>query len=86
MRVLLFRGEALLSILRAERADLNVIHPKITLNQTVAFLGLVLSLSLFMLMTRYGVPEKIAFGAAILSILVVAIFWTAINLGDDDED
>jgi hypothetical protein len=60
--------------------------PKITLNQCVAFLGLVLSLSVFLLMTRYGVPERIAFGSAILSILVVAIFWTAVNLGDDDEE
>ncbi len=60
--------------------------PKITLNQVVAFMGLVLSLSLFTLMTKYGVPEKIAFGSAILCIIVVAIFWTCINLGDDDED
>ncbi|MBX9687202.1 MAG: hypothetical protein K2X27_10905 [Candidatus Obscuribacterales bacterium] len=60
--------------------------PKITLNHCVAFLGLVLSLSVFLLMTRYGVPERIAFGSAILSILVVAIFWTAINLTDEDED
>ena len=60
--------------------------PKITLNQAVAFLGLVLSASVFLLMTRYGVPERIAFGSAILSVLVVSIFWTAVNLGDDDED
>lgn len=60
--------------------------PKISLNQAVAFLGLVLSASVFVLMTRYGIPEKIAFGSAILSILVVAIFWTAVNLGDEDED
>ena len=60
--------------------------PKINLNQCVAILGLVLSLSVFLLMTRYGIPERIAFGSAILSILVVAIFWTAVNLGDDDEE
>ncbi len=60
--------------------------PKITLNQAVAFLGLVLSLSVFLLMTRYGVPEKIAFGSAILSILVVSIFWTAVNLADPDDE
>ena len=60
--------------------------PKLTLNHAVAFLGLVLSLSVFCLMTRYGVPEKIAFGASILSILTVSIFWTAIKLTDDDDE
>lgn len=60
--------------------------PRISLNQAVAFMALVLSLSVFVLMTRYGIPERIAFGSAILSILVVAIFWTAVNLGDDDEE
>lgn len=63
-----------------------VFAPRISLNHAVAFMGLVLSLSVFVLMTRYGIPERIAFGSAILSILVVAIFWTAVNLGDDDEE
>lgn len=59
--------------------------PKITLNHAVAFLGLVLALSVFVLMTKYGMPQKIAFGAAILSVLVVSIFWTSVNLADEDE-
>jgi hypothetical protein len=39
-------------------------------------------------MTKYGIPSKIAWGSAILCILTVSIFWTAvtINLDDDDED
>ena len=49
-------------------------------------MGVVLAASVFLLMTRYGIPERIAFGSAILSILVVSIFWTAVNLGDEDED
>lgn len=60
--------------------------PKISLNHIVAFLGLVLASSVFVLMTKYGIPQKIAFGAAILSVLVVSIFWTSVNLTDDDED
>jgi hypothetical protein len=36
-------------------------------------------------MTKYGIPQKIAFGAAILSVLVVSIFWTSVNLADEDE-
>lgn len=65
---------------------IQVFAPRITLNHAVAFLGVVLASSVFLLMTRYGVPEKIAFGSAILSVLVVSIFWTAVNLGDEDED
>lgn len=60
--------------------------PKISLNHAVAFLGVVLGLSVYTLMVRYHVSERIAWGSAILSILVVAIFWTAVNLSDDDEE
>ena len=60
--------------------------PKITLNQAVAIMGLILSLSVFLMMTRFGIPEKIAFGAAVLSVIVVSIFWTAVNLSEEDDD
>ncbi len=59
---------------------------RITLNQIVAVLGFSLALAVFSILTKYGVPEKIRWGAAILSILVVAIFWSAVQLGADDED
>ena len=62
------------------------IKPQITLNHTVAVLALVLAASVFLLMCKYGIPQRIAFGSAILSVLVTAIFWTAVNLGDEDED
>lgn len=60
--------------------------PRFTLNHAVAFLGIILSACVYLLMNRYGVPQRIAMGSAILSILVVSIFWTAINLTDEDED
>lgn len=60
--------------------------PRVTLNHAVAVLGLTLGVSVFTMMIRNQVPERIAWGSAILSILVVAIFWTAINLGEEDED
>lgn len=59
---------------------------RITINQIVAVLGLSLALAVFSLLTKFGVPEKIRWGATILSILVVAIFWSAVQLGADDED
>ena len=60
--------------------------PRFNANHAVAFLALILAVCVFALMNRWGVPSKIAWGSAILSILVVAIFWTAVNLGADDED
>lgn len=57
-----------------------------TLNHVVALLALVLSLSSFLLMRRYGMPEKICVGAAILAVLVVSIFWSCVLLGADDEE
>lgn len=53
----------------------------------VALLALVLSAAVYLMMRRYGLPDKICWGAAILCILVVSIFWTCVLLGaDDDED
>lgn len=58
-----------------------------SLNHVVALLGLVLSLSSYLMLHRYGVPEKICVGGGILALLVVAIFWSSVLLGtDDDED
>ena len=58
----------------------------ITIHQIVSILGLALALAVFSLLSKWGVPDKIRWGAAILSLLVVAIFWTAVQLGADDED
>lgn len=60
--------------------------PRLSVNHAVAVLALVLAIAVFSLFTRMGVPSKMAWGSAILSILVVSIFWTAVNLGTDDED
>jgi hypothetical protein len=60
--------------------------PRINANHAVAFLALVLAVCVFAVMEKLGAPSKICWGSGILSILVVAIFWTAVNLGTDDED
>jgi hypothetical protein len=60
--------------------------PRFTVNHAVAVLALILAVAVFAMMVRFGVPSKIAWGSAILSILVVSIFWTAVNLGTNDED
>ena len=60
--------------------------PRINANHAVAVLGIVLAASVYLLMVRYNAPSRIAWGSAILSILVVAIFWSAVNLGDTDDD
>ena len=58
-----------------------------SLNHVVAVLGLVLGLSSYLMLHRYGAPEKVCVGAGILAILVVSIFWSSVLLGtDDDED
>lgn len=57
-----------------------------SIHQVVAVLGLLLSLAVYSLLGRFGVPDKIRLGAAILSILVVAIFWSTVQLGAEDED
>jgi hypothetical protein len=59
---------------------------QITIHQIVALLGLVLAISVYAVMSRFGVPYRICLGAAILSILVVGVFWSAVQLGADDED
>jgi hypothetical protein len=61
-------------------------QPKLDINHAVAFLGIVLGLSLYMMMQHFGVPSKICFGSAILSILVVSVFWSTVNLGIEDEE
>ena len=61
-------------------------RPQLTLNHAVAFLALILSIAVYSLMGKLGAPSKIAWGSAILTILVVAIFWSAVNLGADDEE
>ena len=58
----------------------------ITIHQVVAVLGLVLCLAVYSLLTRFGIPARVCLGAAILSIIVVATFWSAIQLGAEDED
>ena len=58
----------------------------VTIHQIVAVLGLALALAVYSILTRWGVPERIRVGAAILSVLVVAIFWSAVQLGADDDD
>lgn len=61
--------------------------PLIQLNHVVAILGAVLALSSYMVLKQYGAPDKICIGGAILSALVVAIFWSCVLLGTgDDED
>ena len=59
---------------------------RLNLNHLVAFLGLVLSIAVFLALRRLNLPDKICLGAAVLSILVVAIFWSAVLVGDDDEE
>lgn len=60
----------------------------ITLNHMVATLSVCLALSSYLVLRRYGFPDKICIGASILCILLVAIFWTSVLLGtgDDDDD
>ena len=59
--------------------------PRLTVHHAVAVLAVVLALAVFQVMSRFGVPSKIAWGSAILSILCVAIFWSAVNLTPDYE-
>jgi len=58
----------------------------LSINHVVAFLGFVLAVSVYLVMKRYHVPDKLAVGAAILSALVVSIFWTSVMLGTDEDD
>jgi len=58
----------------------------ITIHQIVAVLGLMLALSVYALLSKFGVPARIVWGATVLSVLVVAIFWSSVCLGAEDED
>lgn len=58
----------------------------LSLNHVVAFLGLILALSSYLLMKRLGLPDKLAFGCGILAALVVSIFWTSVMLGTEEDD
>lgn len=61
--------------------------PLLAINHIVAILALCLALSSYLVLRRYGYPDKICIGAGILCILAVAIFWSCVMLGaDDDED
>ncbi len=58
------------------------------LNQAVAIFGLILSSCVFIILHKFGFPDKIKAGAAILSIIFVAIVWStaSLTLGGDDEE
>ncbi|HEY9677380.1 MAG TPA: hypothetical protein V6C76_05200 [Drouetiella sp.] len=60
--------------------------PRISISHVVAVLGAVLALSSYMVLKQYGAPDKICVGGGILSALVVAIFWSCVLLGAEDED
>lgn len=62
------------------------IKVQFTVHQMVALLALILAISVYALSRRFGLPDKFCLGAAILSVLVVGIFWSAVQLGADDED
>lgn len=57
-----------------------------SVNHVVSLLGLILALASYLMLHRYHVPEKICVGAAILALLVVAIFWSCVLLGTDDDE
>lgn len=60
--------------------------PRLKLNHMVAVLGLCLALSSYLVMHRFGFPEKVCVGAGFLSVLVVAIFWSCVILTDDEDE
>jgi hypothetical protein len=59
---------------------------RITPNKIVAILGLMLGLAFFNILHKFGAPWRVCYGAFILFVLLVTIFWTTINLGNVDED
>lgn len=59
---------------------------RLKVNHIVAILAVCLAAASYLVLKRYEFPEKICTGAAFLSILVVAIFWSCVQLGADDED
>ena len=58
----------------------------ISINHVVAVLGLILALGSYIVLKHYGVPDKVAFGAGVLSAIVVAIFWSCVMLGTEEDD
>ncbi len=66
--------------------DNEVDRFRLNVNHIVAVLALCLAIASFLVLRRYGFPDKICVGAAFLSILVVAMFWSSVLLGADDED
>ena len=58
------------------------------INQVVAILALVLACCVALMMYKFGFPDRIIFGAGVLSILFVAIIWSTacLILGAFDED
>lgn len=60
--------------------------PRFTVNHAVALLAIAMGLAVFQVLTRYGFPPRIGWAASILAVLVIAMFWTAINLTDTEED
>jgi hypothetical protein len=58
----------------------------ISINHVVAMLGLILALGSFMVLKHYGCPDKICVGAGVLSAMVVAIFWSCVMLGTEEDD
>lgn len=56
------------------------------LNKMVAVLALCLAISSFLVLKRYHFPDKICIGGAILSVLVVAMFWSAVLLGTREDE
>ena len=61
---------------------------KITVHQVVAVLGVIFSLSTFIALRKFGVSDKISWGGAILMALLIATFWSLVNVkaSEDDED
>ncbi len=58
----------------------------LTINHLVALLALVLSIASYLMMRRFHFPDKVCVGGAILCILVVAIFWSCVLLGTEEDD
>jgi hypothetical protein len=60
--------------------------PRIRINHMVAILGLCLALSTYLVVKRFGFPDKLAIGAGFMCVLVVAIFWSCVLLTDDEDE
>ncbi len=56
------------------------------LNHVIALLGFILAIAVYIVMKHYNAPDKVCVGAGLLSAFVVAIFWSSVTLGAEDED